>query len=184
MRKLLLIAVLGLAPAGLSATPSDGVPDNPRMWEIFEADQGARSQEQIDWEALRLQDQAHRDEVLALLRTGQLRTSVDYFNAGIVFQHGDTVEDYRMALALAQVAVALDPQNKPALWLTAAAWDRLLMKRGLPQWYGTQYHQPDPAGPLELYPVDEAVVSDAERVRLNLPTLAEARARAAAMGGN
>src|SRR5690606_7159259 len=87
----------------------------------------------------------------------------------IVFQHGDSDEDYRMALAMAQVAVALDPENRPALWLTAAVWDRLLMKRGLPQWYGTQYHQASPGGPVELYPVDEAVVGDEERVRRKCP---------------
>lgn len=184
MRSFLFLAVLLLAPAGLAtATPAD-IADNPRMWEIFLADQQDRGQGEVDWEAVRRQDQAHRDEVLAMLRAGTLRTSIDYFNAGIVFQHGDTMEDSRLALALAQVAAALDPDNKPALWLTAAAWDRLLMKRGLPQWYGTQYHQPTPGGPPELYPVDERVVSDEERVRLNVPTLAEARARAAAMGAD
>ncbi|HET6397812.1 MAG TPA: hypothetical protein VFF91_13375 [Pseudoxanthomonas sp.] len=182
MRRLFLFAVLGLAPAGLPAAGPDGTADNLRMWAIFEADQQARKAEDIDWDALRRQDRAHRAEVLSLLRAGALRTSVDYFNAGIVFQHGDTADDYRMALALAQMAVALDPDNRPARWLTAAAWDRLLMQRKLPQWYGTQYHKPKPGGPVELYPVDEAAVSDEERVRLGVPTLQEARARAAKMG--
>lgn len=183
MRRLFLSALLVLAAASPGAFASDAPADNPRMWEIFLEGQDARTRDDMDPDAVRERDRAHRAEVLAMLRADALRTSVDYFNAGIVFQHGDTMDDYRLAMALAQMAVALDPDNRPARWLTAAAWDRLLMRRGLPQWYGTQYHKPDPDGPLQLYPVDETAVDDEERVRLGIPTLEEARARAASMGG-
>ena len=175
MSRTMLVVVLCLAWGTAYAA------DNRRLAEIFEADQQARSQEQVDWPALAEQDQAHRTEVLALLRANALRTSNDYFNAAIVFQHGQTPDDYLLALSLAQIAATLDPDNKPALWLTAAAMDRLLMKRKLPQWYGTQYDKPTADSPLELYMVDESVVTDEERASRNVPSLQEARARAATM---
>lgn len=181
MRALAVLLVLGLASTQLPAADHG---DNARILEIYQADQQDRGDGQADWAEVRRQDQARRAEVLALLRSGALRTAPDYFRAGIVFQHGETVEDYGLAMALAHMAMAIDPESKSARWLGAAAMDRLLMRRGLPQWYGTQYHMPTPDGPFELYPVDAAVVSDEERRRFNVPSLSESRARAADMGGH
>ncbi|WP_156924950.1 DUF6624 domain-containing protein [Pseudoxanthomonas sp. J31] len=184
MRRLLLCTMLGLAIAGPAMADDPAAPaDNPRLAAIYAADQAARSRDDIDWDIQREQDRAHRAEVLALLRAGQLRTATDYFRAGILFQRGESDDDYRTALALAQVSATLDPQRSAARWLTAAAWDRLLLHRGQPQWYGTQY-QAGKDGALELSPVDEDAVDDAERLRMGVPTLAGARARAAAMGGD
>ena len=180
MSRTLLAVLLCLALGTATAHATD----NRRLAEIFEADQQARSKEPIDWQAVAAQDRAHRTEVLSLLRANALRTSNDYFNAAIVFQHGDTADDYLLALSLAQVAATLDPDNKPALWLTAAATDRLLMSRKVPQWYGTQYHKANADAPIELYPVDESVVTDEERARRNVPSLQEAKARAATMNAS
>jgi len=56
------------------------------------------------------------------------------------------------------------------------AWDRLLLQKGKPQWYGTQYGPSKETGKVQLLPVDETAVTDEERRSLGLPTLAEARA--------
>lgn len=180
MFKATLVAALCLA-WGTATAHAD---DNRRLAEIFEADQRARNQEPADWQAMAEQDRGHRAEVLSMLRDNALRTSKDYFNAAIVFQHGDTPDDYLLALSLAQIAATLDPGNKGALWLTAAAWDRLLMSRKVPQWYGTQYHKANADSPIELYPVDESAVTDEERAARNVPSLQEAKARAAAMNAS
>ena len=39
------------------------------------------------------------------------------------------------------------------------------MSRKLPQWYGTQYIQTSPDGPMELYAIDETAVTDDDRPR-------------------
>ncbi|WP_156810483.1 hypothetical protein [Pseudoxanthomonas sp. GW2] len=102
MRRLLLCTMLGLAIAGPAMADDPAAPaDNPRLAAIYAADQAARSRDDIDWDIQREHDRAHRAEVLALLRAGQLRTATDYFRAGILFQHGESDDDYRTALALA-----------------------------------------------------------------------------------
>jgi hypothetical protein len=65
---------------------------------------------------------------------------------------------YRGAYSLAWISATLDPSSEQALWLSAAAWDRVLMSKKLPQWYGTQYTKASANGPWELYKVDESVV--------------------------
>ena len=65
----------------------------------------------------------------------------------------------------------------------AAAWDRYQMRLGKPQWYGTQFVRDDMDmdSPWRLYEVDTTAVTDADRRRLNVPPLADARARVETM---
>jgi hypothetical protein len=53
----------------------------------------------------------------------------------------------------------------------------MLLRKKKPQWYGTQYVQ-DSTGKSVLYTVDETAVTDAERIEMAVPTLAEAKKRA------
>ncbi|WP_300619038.1 hypothetical protein [Dokdonella sp.] len=174
LRALWIGAVLALLTSHALAQPGR---DNARLEAIFKQDQQTRSRQPIDWKVVSVQDKEHRIEVLDLLKSGKVVTAKDHFHAAMVYQHGDSLDDYRLAFALAQVAATLDPSLKSARWLTAAAWDRMLMKRNVPQWYGTQYHQPVPGGPMALYPVNEAAVTDAERAEMNAPSLQEAKDR-------
>lgn len=174
LRALWIGAVFALVTGHALAQPSR---DNARLEAIFKQDQQARSRQPIDWKVVSVQDREHRVEVLDLLKAGKVVTANDHFHAAMVYQHGDSLDDYRLAFALAQVAATLDPSQKQARWLTAAAWDRMLMNRNVPQWYGTQYHQPVPGGPMALYPVNESAVTDAERAQMNAPTLQEAKDR-------
>ena len=153
--------------------------DNAELARIYEADQTARQHETIDWEQVSKDDSARRDQVRSILAAGGLRTSIDYFHAAMVFQHGDRLSDYRLAHALASIASELDPGNRPAAWLVAATFDRMLMNRLAAQWYGTQFYS-DAQG-LFLYPVEEAAATDEERRTMNVPSLAESRERAAEM---
>ncbi len=149
--------------------------DDPRLSAIFSEDQQARQKSPIDWTVVAAQDRAHRTEVLRLLENGKLRTANDYYHAAMVFQHGEKIDEIRLAFSLAQISATLDPVHKQARWLSAAAWDRILMAKGVPQWFGTQYYQPTPGAPTELYKIDESVISDAERAGMNVPSLQSAK---------
>jgi len=108
---------------------------------------------------------------------GEIKTSEDFRHAAYVFQHSETIDDYRLALSLAWVAATIDPKNEDAKWLTAAAWDRLLMNQGQPQWYGTQYQRKYGDSEWQLYEVQDGAVTDEQRQELNVPTLDESKER-------
>ncbi|MFG5410436.1 hypothetical protein ABXN37_23015 [Piscinibacter sakaiensis] len=133
----------------------------------------------IDWARVAPRDAARRARVLELLREGQVRSEADHLNAALVFQHGETADDLRLAHALAQTARHINPESRAARWLAAASWDRLMMRLGQPQWYATQFVKRD--GRWVLYPVNEAVVGDEERIATGARSLAAARAHAERM---
>jgi hypothetical protein len=56
-----------------------------------------------------------------------------------VWQHGDGVDAIQHAHDLAMTAVKLDPNDKEARWLAAAAEDRVLVRKGKPQKWATQF---------------------------------------------
>lgn len=61
--------------------------------------------------------------------------------------------------------------------MAASTWDRLMVKQGKPQWYGTKCrHESEQPSKDELYPVDETVVTDRERARFDLKPLQVIRA--------
>ena len=152
--------------------------DNPRLKELFAADQAARNAEPDTGDVLVAtpKDLERQKAVLDLLAAGALTTSADYFHAAVVFQHGATEENIALAHSLATIATRIVPTHPYARFLTAASWDRLMKRKNRPQWYGTQYLK-GPSGQWELYRVDEGAVTDAERERLGVPSLAASRER-------
>jgi len=155
-------------------------PDNPRLAELYQADQADRQAgpDGIDWSIVGPRDEQRREEVLSIIEDHGLRTAGDYHHAAIVFQHGGPADEIRLAFSLAWIASVLDPQNREARWLSAAAWDRIMMREDMPQWYGTNFTKPSADGPWELYKVDESAVTDEERARMYVPPLEAARERA------
>jgi hypothetical protein len=176
MYRLIVMSLVALLCA-CAATPirEDGLRDNSRLIALFEEDQSARSTKEIDWSVVDMQDEARRDEVLSLLKKGQVHTAHDFYNAAVVFQHGETADDVRLAFSLAWISASLEPEIKEIRWLSAAAWDRIMMREHKPQWYGTQFTKPKDA-PWELYQIDESAVSDKERAGMGVPSLSDAKA--------
>lgn len=158
--------------------------DNARLKELFLADQAARQAEPDAGDVLVAtpQDLERQKAVLEQIAAGALTTSADYFHAAVVFQHGVTAENIALAYSLATIAARLQPSHPYARFLTAAAWDRLMKRMGKAQWYGTQY-QKGPGGKYELYRVEESAVSDQDRERLGVPSLAASRERIRKMNG-
>lgn len=177
------LALLLTACAQVTTKPpilSGGPGDHAELQAIKVADQEDRKPgANIDWSKVGQRDRDRLKRVRELVAAGELRTAVDFFNAALVCQHGPDLANIRLAHALATVSATIDASATSASWLSAASWDRLLMRMGKPQWYGTQFTRAKTADARwELYTIDETAVTDEERKRLGVPILAEARQRA------
>lgn len=158
--------------------------DNPELRALKSADQadrqGVEDLESRDAVLDRMKrDKVRRDRVLEIVEAGGLSTAWDYFNAALVLQHGREIEDVRLAHALPIVSSTIDPSHSGAKWLRAASWDRLMMRLGRPQWYGTQSVL-GRSGRWEIYQVEPGAVTDADRAALGVPSLADAEVKVAA----
>jgi hypothetical protein len=178
LRVLRLTALLFLPVLSLAAEP--GTPaGNTRLGVLFEEDQADRRgfpNTRLSYKEINVRDEARRKEVLEMLKRTEIRTARDYFYAAVIFHHGQTFEHYRMATSLAWIAHELEPENSTYAWQTASCWDRMMLKRDKPQWYGVQAHR-DEQNRLVLSPLDETVVDDAERARYNVKPLEQLRAK-------
>jgi len=144
---LLLCTVLASCATGRVAGGSKQVPTNARLAALFEADQAARGAGTIDWEEVSKRDQARRTEVLSIIKGGELHTAADYYHAAMVLQHGESSSNLRVASSVACLGSVLDPNDKDIRWLSAVAWDRFLIRKNMPQRYGTQYSRPVAGAP-------------------------------------
>jgi TPR repeat protein len=108
-----------------------------------------------------------------MIAAGELQTAEDYFHAAQIFHHGDNINEFERAYALATKAAEMG--HRPARWMAAAACDRWLIEQGQPQKYGTQYS--DDGERLWLVDVDPATTDD-ERAAWDVPPLSEALRRA------
>ena len=179
IRVKLILCLLLSAPFAIYAA------DNAELRSIKDADQADRRSASTpeQWREITLRDQERRERVLEILKSGQLSTAWDYFNAALVLQHGGSAEDIRLAHSLTTVAAAIDPEHPRAKWLIAASWDRLMTRMNRPQWYGTQSTR-DSSGRFVLVPVEPDAVSDADRAALGVPSLEEAQERLDARNNN
>lgn len=150
--------------------------DNSELAEIYAQDQADRqsSWKETDWELVNKRGKERQDQTLFLLRQGLIKTSQDYLHAAYVFQHGWTVEDARLALSLAWLSASIDPENEEAKWLTAGAWDRLMMRHNQPQWYATQFERNPGETEWRLYKIQEGAVTDEQRKVMGAPSINEA----------
>lgn len=154
---------------------------NTELAHITAEDQKDREAgDKIDWAVVGKRDAERLKRTREIAAAGGLHQADDYFNAALVFQHSDKLEDYAQAHQWCLKAVELDPENSNARWLAAATQDRWLMNQGKPQLYGTQFKKVD--GRWILWEVDPSI-TDEERARWEVPPLAEARKRAEAMNG-
>lgn len=145
-------------------------PTNAEMSAIFKADQDDRRRPNIDWSVVGPADAKRKARTQELLDAGALHSGDDFYHAAFLFQHGDGPGDYLKAHLLAMIAAA---RGKPkAVWIASATLDRYLQSIGKPQVLGTQYSIPR-GGAVTQEPYDKALVSDALRQALRVPSLAE-----------
>ena len=157
--------------------------NNKRIYKIFSSDQKDHGAVKIrtynneeDWRKLAKRDIKRQRAILQILQNKKLVfTSEDYFMAGIIFQHGRTITDSKKAISLAKKGAEMGNDN--AKWLFAAATDRLLLRQGKKQKFGTQYQKNNKSNKWRLSPVDKKT-TDKERATYNVVTLKQAREKA------
>lgn len=177
-RILLFFALIALnsckGQGNRSVTASqEPIADNTELLEIFKNDQGDRQTGNMDWSVISVRDSLRQKRVYELLDSNLVRTSKDYQNAAMVFQHGGDSTAYGMAVKLMRKAIELDSNTNK--WLLAAAIDRNLLSRNKPQIYGTQYHKSGDDQPWKLSEIDTTQITDEERIAYRVQTLAQQR---------
>jgi tetratricopeptide (TPR) repeat protein len=150
------------------------IENNEELQIMYDSDQSDRSSGDIDWSIVSVNDSLRESRVYEMLDSNQVRTSQDYHNAAMVFQHGGDTIASGMAVRLMKKSIELD--SSASKWLLAAAIDRDLMRRKKPQVYGTQYTKMD-NDKWGIYNIDTTVISDEERKEYGVSTLSEQRER-------
>jgi hypothetical protein len=114
--------------------------DNKILIALFDQDQSDRHPSRYAGNEMRVakNDEKRRRRVHTILNNGGVITARDHYNSAMIFQHGITVQDYELARTLACESSEMQ-KNDDADWLCAAAIDRLLVKSGKKQKFGTQY---------------------------------------------
>ena len=181
---LFLIALL--FAVGCAASRADPVSNNVDLSRLYAEDQADTNRSVLDLSSVPAglelpplppyvaDDMARQAAVDSVLAAGGARTADDFYHAAMVMQHGAPASRIMEGHILTARALELDPDHTDARWLFAASKDRYLHETGQPQWYGTQFHC-DSDTRRRYMEVDTTQVSDAERVRLGVPTLAEQR---------
>ncbi|MEM6297353.1 MAG: tetratricopeptide repeat protein, partial [Bacteroidota bacterium] len=82
--------------------------DNKMLQEMADKDQESRRSSQIDWRILHEEDSLRRAKVDKLFEEGEVKTAKDYFNAGIIFQHGDDTVASGKAVRYFEKAIKMD----------------------------------------------------------------------------
>ena len=148
---------------------------NKQLQKIYRNDQKDR-RENLDWKLIIKRDKERRKEVRTLLKTSKIKSGIDFFYASIIFQHGPSLTDSRMAMNLASKSMKLG--CKKAKRMSALALDRYLIKNGKKQRFGTQYFKKSPKDKWKLDPV-ERKTTDEERTLYNIEPLAELKSQVA-----
>jgi hypothetical protein len=130
------------------------------------------------WMTIVQHDTDHRMRVLELGCQGMLKTAEDFYHAAMIMQHGSEPKDYMRAHVFAAAAAHLG--HKPALWLSAASFDRLMQRVGQPQVFGTQFNR-EQGEPWTMEPIAEELLSDTIRQVFDVPALSENKKRLAEM---
>lgn len=170
---ILLLTILNCKTENNQKSEKDFVEaDNTELIEIYQNDQADRQAgENIDWTVVSKKDSLREVRVYQLLDSNKVKTSNDYRNAAMIFQHGGDSTAYGMAVKLMRKSVELD--STADKWLLAAVIDRYLLSKDKPQIYGTQYHKYGKDEPWLIAKMDTTKISDAERIEYGVETLIE-----------
>jgi hypothetical protein len=153
----LSIAVLSFRPIGVAAqTAAPTAPAVSRVHQLEIDDQSENPGNISADEAYRHGD-ARRAEVRMLLAQGKLITGEDCSDAALIFQHGQTPEDFLFAHVLA--VEGLMRGGSADKWIAASTLDRYLQSINQPQVFGTQYSGDKSAGNTPKQQVDPHVIN-------------------------
>ncbi len=163
-----LYSLSGLLSLTTSAQKTLG--DHVLLQQMADQDQQERQKDPIDWTELNKQDSIRRHKVFELIAARELRTAKDYFNAGVVLQHG--ADSVASAMAVQNFGTAIRMDTTLNRWWYAAAVDRDLMRRNKAQVYGTQFVKLCDTCKWSRYKIDTLQISDEQRRYYGVETLA------------
>jgi len=148
---------------------------NEELKKLYEADVEERKKlgmekEEVGEELLK-HDKNRRQKVKEMIEKRKLVVAEDFHHASVIFQHGETSDDYRLANQLAKKA--LDMGDERAKWLYAASLDRWFLSVGKPQKFGTQFVRNSQDEWELAQPLDPSV-TDEERTKYNVPPISKA----------
>jgi hypothetical protein len=151
------VAVLNLGSIGLSAqstAPTTAAVSRVHQLEIEDQSENPGN---ISGAEFYRHGDARRAEVRKLLDEGKLTSGEDFSDAALIFQHGQTPEEFLFAHVLAvEALIRGDSADK---WLAAATLDRYLQAVNRPQVFGTQYPGDKAAGNTPKPQVDPHVMN-------------------------
>jgi len=117
-------------------------------------------------------DQNRKKVVQDLINMNKLTSAKDYYLAAMIFHHGSSIQDSVKAVKLSKISYELG--YKKSLLFYATCLDRLLIKRGKKQKFGTQYRKKDSKSKWKLLPLDPQT-TDEERKKYGIAPLNELR---------
>lgn len=145
---------------------------NRDLEKIFKEDQKDRLDASVSPSFVMRRDKERRKQTQRIINENGFKTGIDYYHAAMIFHHSPSIAHIKKACALAEKSSNLS--YKKAKWLCAATLDRLLMRQGKKQKFGTQFTKKSPTDIWRLYPVDSKT-TDKERKLYNVPTLAKTK---------
>jgi hypothetical protein len=132
-----------------------------------QSDRRAHARDGVDWQKIAQRDAQRQRQVLQDLKLNRIRRLQDYHCASLILLHAGDEANLRLSFALAVQAQSMFPGKPEFNKLAARAWDRLMMARQQPQWFGTQFEPTgSPAAGYRLYPLAAGLMSEAERSEL------------------
>lgn len=147
-----------------------------RMFAELHADVGERKLGQDEGDAWWRRQVERLEAVHEMLAKKQVTTALDHLYAAVILVETDSEEDLAHAHELGLRAAELGEAK--GFRVAAEALDKLCIKRGLAQKYGTQYVYEPVLKAWRLYPVDPNT-SDAERAAMGIEPIDALRAREA-----
>jgi hypothetical protein len=161
-----------------SSYPKPDPASNSELRKLCEDDQKVRTSfdpRNINWTVVSAQDAEHRNRVRKMIDGDELHTADDYFDAGLIFQHGDKPDDFLLAHTLAVIAAGKGHSGGTSL--AAVSLDRYLQSIKQPQIYGTQYSSSGESAPMTQEPYNPKLITDTLRKQIHVESLQEQQKR-------
>lgn len=103
----------------------------------------------------------------SLIACDKITSAGEWQRAAIIVGQSGEEGDLFKSIEFANRALAIDPQLTAPKKMIANSWDRILLGRGLAQWYGTQWDN-GPNGSPTMKPIARCVISNKTRREFNI----------------
>jgi len=139
---------------------------------LYKQDQADRKNKDLleDFEKMSKRDQERRKKADKIIKRADTKTARDLYIMAMLYQHGPSIADSKKAIQFAKKSMGMGSND--AKWLFAAATDRLLVKQGRKQKFGTQFFRDSKTGKVSVRPINKRT-TDKMRKEFNVPPFKE-----------